>query len=90
MDQLAGRTAGGRLPRYGGDVRISEDAWVTDEKTGELRLSEKGITRQKEDSLALAGKLRGLCKTAVIVSSRIDVRSEGYSADCVEVQGDYG
>jgi site-specific DNA recombinase len=57
MDHLAGRTAGGRRPRYGGDVRISADEWVTDEMTGELRLSEKGITRQKEDILALAAKL---------------------------------
>jgi DNA invertase Pin-like site-specific DNA recombinase len=52
-----GISAGGRLPRYGGDVRISADEWVKDEKTGELRLSEKGVTRQKEDILALADKL---------------------------------
>ena len=38
-------------------MRISEDQWVRDETTGELRLSEKGITRQKEDILALADKL---------------------------------
>lgn len=57
MAETAGRTAGGRLPRYGGDVRISDDEWVKDARTGELRLSEKGVTRQKEDILALAGKL---------------------------------
>ena len=50
-------TAGQKLLRYGGDVRISEDEWVKDEKTGEMRLSEKGITRQKEDILAKAGHL---------------------------------
>jgi DNA invertase Pin-like site-specific DNA recombinase len=38
-------------------VRISEDEWVKDEKTGEMRLSEKGITRQKEDITAKAGYL---------------------------------
>jgi DNA invertase Pin-like site-specific DNA recombinase len=38
-------------------VRISEDEWVKDQATGELRLSEKGITRQKEDILGLADKL---------------------------------
>ena len=43
--------------RYGGDVRISDDEWVKDERTGELRLSEKGITRQKEDILAKAGQI---------------------------------
>jgi len=52
----APRLADGR-PRYGGDVRISEDEWVKDERTGEMRLSEKGITRQKEDISALADKL---------------------------------
>jgi site-specific DNA recombinase len=52
-------TAGGHRPRYGGDVRISSDEWVKDERTGKMRLSEKGITRQKEDILALAGKLGG-------------------------------
>lgn len=51
------KTAGDRRRRYGGDVRISDDEWVTDEKTGELRLSEKGITRQKEDILGKAGQL---------------------------------
>jgi site-specific DNA recombinase len=50
-------TAGGRRPRFGGDVRISEDEWVKDEKSGKMRLSEKGITRQKEDILALADRL---------------------------------
>ena len=44
----APRLADGRA-RYGGDVRISDDEWVKDEKTGEMHLSEKGITRQKED-----------------------------------------
>ncbi len=43
--------------RYGGDVRISDDEWVKDEKTGEMRLSEKGITRQKEDIATKAGQL---------------------------------
>jgi site-specific DNA recombinase len=43
--------------RYGGDVRISDDEWVRDEKTGEVRLSERGITRQKEDITAKAGQL---------------------------------
>jgi DNA invertase Pin-like site-specific DNA recombinase len=57
MVETTGETAGGRRPRFGGDVRISEDEWVKDEKTGELRLSEKGVTRQKEDILALAEKL---------------------------------
>jgi site-specific DNA recombinase len=57
MVEIAGKTAGGRRPRFGGDVRISEDEWVKDEKTGELRLSEKGVTRQKEDIVTLAGKL---------------------------------
>jgi site-specific DNA recombinase len=57
MGQTVSETAGDGLPRYGGDVRISEDEWVKDPKTGELRLSEKGITRQKEDILALAEKL---------------------------------
>ena len=50
-------TAGHSVPHYGGYVRISEDEWVTDEKTGEMRLSEKGITRQKEDILKKAGQL---------------------------------
>jgi site-specific DNA recombinase len=45
--------------RWGGDVRISEDEWVKDPKTGEMRLSEKGITRQKEDITALADRLDG-------------------------------
>jgi DNA invertase Pin-like site-specific DNA recombinase len=45
--------------RYGGDVRISEDEWVKDPKTGEMRLSEKGITRQKEDITALTERLGG-------------------------------
>jgi DNA invertase Pin-like site-specific DNA recombinase len=57
MGQLAGKTAGDTRPGYAGDVRISEDQWVKDEATGEWRLSEKGITRQKEDILALADKL---------------------------------
>jgi site-specific DNA recombinase len=51
------RTAGDRPLRYGGDVRISDDEWVKDARTGELRLSEKGITRQREDILAKAGQL---------------------------------
>jgi len=45
--------------RWGGDVRISEDEWVKDPKTGEMRLSEKGITRQKEDITELADRLGG-------------------------------
>jgi DNA invertase Pin-like site-specific DNA recombinase len=45
--------------RWGGDVRISEDEWVKDPKTGEMRLSEKGITRQKEDITGLAERLGG-------------------------------
>jgi site-specific DNA recombinase len=49
--------AGQRVARYGGDVRISEDEWVKDEKTGEMRLSEKGITRQKEDITRKAEQL---------------------------------
>jgi site-specific DNA recombinase len=49
--------AGHKVPRYGGYVRISEDEWVEHEKTGEMRLSEKGITRQKEDILKKAGQL---------------------------------
>src|SRR5580658_5018281 len=57
MVETSGKTAGGRRPRFGGDVRISDDEWVKDERTGELRLSEKGVTRQKEDIRALAGKL---------------------------------
>lgn len=57
MGSQPGRTRSARRPRYGGDVRISDDEWVKDEKTGELRLSEKGITRQKEDILALADRL---------------------------------
>ncbi len=57
MGELAGKTAGDVRPGYAGDVRISEDQWVKDEATGEWRLSEKGITRQKEDILALADKL---------------------------------
>jgi DNA invertase Pin-like site-specific DNA recombinase len=40
-------------------VRISEDEWVKDPKTGEMRLSEKGITRQREDITELAGRLGG-------------------------------
>ncbi|MGI8450619.1 MAG: recombinase family protein [Streptosporangiaceae bacterium] len=36
---------------------MSEDEWVEDPRTGEMRLSEKGITRQQEDILALAAKL---------------------------------
>src|ERR1700722_3574811 len=50
---------GQKVLRWGGDVRISEDEWVNDPKTGEMRLSEKGITRQKEDITALAGRLDG-------------------------------
>lgn len=57
MATLQGKTAGDRPRRYGGDVRISDDEWIKDERTGELRLSEKGITRQKEDILAKAGQL---------------------------------
>jgi DNA invertase Pin-like site-specific DNA recombinase len=38
-------------------VRISDDEWVRDERTGELRLSERGITRQREDILGKAGQL---------------------------------
>src|SRR5580658_989575 len=57
MASLQRNGAGDRLRRYGGDVRISDDEWVKDERTGELRLSEKGVTRQKEDIRALAGKL---------------------------------
>jgi site-specific DNA recombinase len=57
MDEEQSKAAGGRRPRYGGDVRISEDEWVKDPKTGQMRLSEKGITRQKEDILDLAAKL---------------------------------
>lgn len=57
MATLVRKTAGDRPRRYGGDVRISDDEWVKDEKTGDLRLSEKGITRQKEDILAKAGQL---------------------------------
>ncbi len=52
-----GLGASGPVRRYGGDVRISDDEWVKDPKTGVLRLSEKGITRQKEDILAKAGQL---------------------------------
>jgi site-specific DNA recombinase len=52
----APRLTDGR-PRYGGDVRISDDEWVKDERTGEVRLSEKGITRQKEDIGTKAGQL---------------------------------
>jgi site-specific DNA recombinase len=59
MVETGTATTGGSRPRYGGDVRISSDEWVKDERTGEMRLSEKGITRQKEDILALAGKLGG-------------------------------
>jgi DNA invertase Pin-like site-specific DNA recombinase len=51
------KATGGRRPRYGGDVRISEDEWVKDPKTGQMRLSEKGITRQKEDIIDLAERL---------------------------------
>jgi site-specific DNA recombinase len=50
-------TAGHSVPRYGGYVRISDDEWVMDEKTGEMRLSEKGITRQKEDIARKAGQI---------------------------------
>jgi DNA invertase Pin-like site-specific DNA recombinase len=50
-------TAGQKVPRYGGDVRISEDEWVKDERTGEMRLSERGITRQKEDITRKAEQL---------------------------------
>src|ERR1700683_4538584 len=57
MGEKQGKPAGGRRPRYGGDVRISEDEWVKDPKTGQMRLSEKGITRQKEDILDLAARL---------------------------------
>lgn len=49
--------ASSRVLRYGGDVRISDDEWVKDPRTGEMRLSEKGITRQKEDITGLAGRL---------------------------------
>ena len=51
--------AGEQDLRWGGDVRISEDEWVKDLRTGEMRLSEKGITRQKEDITALVGPLGG-------------------------------
>jgi site-specific DNA recombinase len=57
MASLQRNGAGDRLRRYGGDVRISDDEWVKDERTGELRLSERGITRQKEDILVKAGQL---------------------------------
>jgi DNA invertase Pin-like site-specific DNA recombinase len=57
MTELERNSAGDRPRRYGGDVRISDDEWVTDVRTGELRLSEKGITRQKEDILAKAGQI---------------------------------
>jgi DNA invertase Pin-like site-specific DNA recombinase len=50
-------TTGQSIPRYGGYVRISEDEWVMDEQTGEMRLSEKGITRQKEDILKKSEQL---------------------------------
>lgn len=50
---------GQKVLRWGGDVRISDDEWIKDPKTGEMRLSEKGITRQKEDITALAGRLGG-------------------------------
>ena len=49
--------------RWGGYVRISDDEWIKDAKTGEMRLSEKGITRQKEDITALAGRLDGTVTT---------------------------
>lgn len=52
-------SAGEQGLRWGGDVRISEDEWVKDPKTGEMRLSEKGITRQKEDITALVDRLGG-------------------------------
>jgi site-specific DNA recombinase len=51
--------AGDQGTRWGGYVRISEDEWVKDPRTGEMRLSEKGITRQTEDITALAGRLGG-------------------------------
>jgi site-specific DNA recombinase len=57
MADLERGSAGDRPRRFGGDVRISEDEWVKDRVTGELRLSEKGITRQKEDILVKAGQL---------------------------------
>jgi site-specific DNA recombinase len=57
MDSLQRKSAGDRPKRYGGDVRISDDEWITDARTGELRLSERGITRQREDILARAGQL---------------------------------
>jgi site-specific DNA recombinase len=57
MATLQSKSAGDRPRRYGGDVRISDDEWVRDDRTGELRLSEKGITRQKEDILKKAGQL---------------------------------
>jgi len=59
MDTDRRGSAGETGLRWGGDVRISEDEWVKDPKTGEMRLSEKGITRQKEDITALAGRLDG-------------------------------
>jgi site-specific DNA recombinase len=52
-------SASEQAPRWGGYVRISDDEWIKDAKTGEMRLSEKGITRQQEDITALAGRLGG-------------------------------
>jgi site-specific DNA recombinase len=57
------RGSAGNETRWGGYVRISDDEWVKDPKTGEMRLSEKGITRQKEDITALAGRLDGTVAT---------------------------
>ena len=51
-------SAGDRGPRWGGYVRISDDV-KSRSKPGEMRLSEKGITRQKEDITELAGRLGG-------------------------------
>jgi hypothetical protein len=34
-------SAGEQGPRWGGYVRISDDEWIKDAKTGETRLSEK-------------------------------------------------
>ncbi|MEU8269918.1 recombinase family protein [Sphaerisporangium sp. NPDC049002] len=58
MDITPKATSGKRL-RYGGNVRISEDPEVLDEKTGQIRRLERGITRQKEDVAALAERLGG-------------------------------
>ncbi len=57
MDILERGNAGAGPRRFGGYVRISDDEWVQDRVTGELRLSEKGITRQKEDITVTAGRL---------------------------------